>query len=233
MVCNYLWAIGPSIRMAKKYRNFEFHSSLSSVLDFPCDAHKTKIYHYENFKSCFSAQASPDPHVVRKWRHLDRKYFLQFNMGKLFPVSFEISSWGGGHHYILVPTSLHNHIRPLNLVPLLLNHVHPRSGTNCPSKLSPHNHSRLSRAGLKLTISVSHLPRSRDSPRLRFVPYCSHELTVLDPGVFKLSLLLLLLLLLYPMLLQRLVCSKRFYALVYEIRGTASYLGLNFCALGA
>ena len=95
----------------------------------------------------------------------------------------------------LVPTSLHNHIRPLNLVPLLLNHVHPRSGTNCPSKLSPHNHSRLSRAGLKLTISVSHLPRSRASPRLRFVPYCSHELTVLDPGVFKLSLLLLLLLL--------------------------------------
>ena len=94
----------------------------------------------------------------------------------------------------LVPTSLHNHIRPLNLVPLLLNHVHPRSGTNCPSKLSPHNHSRLSRAGLKLTISVSHLPRSRASPRLRFVPYCSHELTVLDPGVFKLSLLLLLLL---------------------------------------
>ena len=77
-------------------------------------------------------------HLIHMWFENDviwiENIFLQFNMGKLFPVSFEISSWGGS---------------------------------------------------------------------------------------------------LYPMLLQRSVCSKRFYARVYEIRGTASYLGLNFCALGA
>ena len=83
-----------------------------------------------------------------------------------------------------------------NSTPLLFNHLHPRFGTNWPLKSSLHTHSRLLRAGLKLTISANHLPRSRANPRIRFVPHCSSELAVVDPGVFKLPLLLLLLLLL-------------------------------------
>jgi hypothetical protein len=43
-------------------------------------------------------------HLIHMWFENDviwiENIFLQFNMGKLFPVSFEISSWGG-HHYIL------------------------------------------------------------------------------------------------------------------------------------
>ena len=136
MVWNCLWAIGLSLRMAKKnYRNFEFHSSLSSVLDFPCDVHKTKIYHFENLKSIFSAQASPDPHVIRKMTSFGSKIF------------FCNLTW-------------ENYFR---------------------------SHSKFLLGGAPL----------------------------------------------YPMLLQRSVCSKQFYARVYEMRGTASYLGLNFCALGA
>ena len=91
-----------------------------------------------------------------------------------------------------VQISLCNYTQILILAPMLFIHLHPRFGTNCPLKSSLHTHSRLSRASLKLTISANHLPRSRASPRLRFVPYFSSELAVLDPGVFKLSLLLLL-----------------------------------------
>ena len=59
----------------------------------------------------------------------------------------------------------------------LFNHLHPRFGRNCPfNKSSLHTHSRLLRAGLKLTISTNHLPRSRASPRLRLMPYSSSEL---------------------------------------------------------
>ena len=67
--------------------------------------------------------------------------------------------------------SLHNPTRILSLAPLLFNHLHLRFGTNCPLKSSLHTHSRLLWGGLKLIISTNHLPRSRASPRLRFVPY--------------------------------------------------------------
>ena len=85
----------------------------------------------------------------------------------------------------------------LILASFLFNQMHPKFGTNCPLKSSLHTHSRLLRAGLKLTIPKNHLPRSLASPHLKFVPYCSSELAVLDPGVYKSSLLLLLLILLF------------------------------------
>ena len=79
----------------------------------------------------------------------------------------------------------------LILPSLLYNHLHPRFGTNCLLKSNPHTHSRLLRAGLKLTTSANHVPRSRASPHLSFVPHCLSELAVPNPGVFKFSLLLL------------------------------------------
>ena len=49
----------------------------------------------------------------------------------------------------------------------------PKIRNNLPLEIT---HSRLLRAGLKLTTSAKHLPRSRASPRLRVVPHCSSEL---------------------------------------------------------